>query len=62
MIVDCPDPSYIGALTSSKPLNLKFQLPEARLSFIVHKVGRGVLENSRYVDWMNSFGPEAKVC
>lgn len=62
MIVDCPSPSYIDALTSSELLNVKIQLPEARLSFVLHRVGRDVLEDARYVQWMNSFDPEAKVC
>lgn len=62
MIIDCPDPSYIEALISSKLLNVKIQLPEARLSFILHRVGRGVLEDGRYVQWMNSFDSEARVC
>jgi hypothetical protein len=62
MIIDCPDRSYVDALTSSELLNVKVQLPEARLSFILHKIGRDVLEDARYVQWMNSFDSEAEVC
>jgi hypothetical protein len=62
MIVDCPNLSYIDDLTSSELLNVKNQLPEARLSFILHKVGQGVLEDPRYLRWMNSYDPEVQVC
>ena len=61
MVVNCPDPSYIDSIISSPHLNFSPQFPDARLSFIQHSIGPGVLDDPRYVEWMSKFDPNTEV-
>lgn len=61
MIIDCPNPSYVQDIVSSDSLDFYKHFPEARLNFILHKTGPGVLEDARYAEWMESFDDNTEV-
>ena len=58
MFIECPSLEYISTITSSPAFDVA---SSARLSFIVHRTGPGVLEDTRYLAWMRSFGAKVEV-
>ncbi|KAF8329413.1 uncharacterized protein EI90DRAFT_1391010 [Cantharellus anzutake] len=60
MFIECPSTEYIPGIASSLTLGVNGPLSAARLSFIIHRVGRGVLEDERYVAWMHAFGADVE--
>ncbi|KAI8576219.1 hypothetical protein K450DRAFT_214494 [Umbelopsis ramanniana AG] len=56
IVVDCPSPEYIRSLTSSSLFSEhQGAVNGSRLSVIVHMLGKDVLENQQYQEWMNTF-------
>ncbi|TPX63921.1 hypothetical protein SpCBS45565_g06248 [Spizellomyces sp. 'palustris'] len=61
VIIDCPSPAYINALVTSPefvPFHDKTNGNHVRC--IVHIIGDGVLQDPRYVEWMNKFGHQTR--
>ncbi len=58
MFIECPSLEYIPGITSSPAFDIT---GTARLSFIVHRAGPGVLDDERYLTWMRSFGAKVEV-
>ncbi|KAG2174359.1 hypothetical protein INT43_004382, partial [Umbelopsis isabellina] len=56
IIVDCPSPEYIPSLTNSDMFNeYQGNSGDERLSVIIHMLGKNILENNEYQEWMNKF-------
>ncbi|KAG8906548.1 hypothetical protein FRB99_006662 [Tulasnella sp. 403] len=55
MFVHCPSVAYIDDLVSSDALHPQKYNPSAELRLIIHRVGEGVLEDSRYQEWMRQY-------
>ncbi|TPX43189.1 hypothetical protein SeMB42_g00246 [Synchytrium endobioticum] len=55
-IVDCPHESYIQSLTMAPHLQQFKNTKENPVTCIFHILGRGVLQNTDYVEWIRSFG------
>ena len=56
IIVDCPHVSYIPSIMHSTKLNT----PNVQPDIIVHICPRQVLDNSSYLQWLQTFEPAAK--
>lgn len=61
MVIECPDVSYIDEIVSSPRLDFAKQFSDARLGFILHNVGTGVLDDVRYVEWMKRMDSNTEV-
>ncbi|CAB4433417.1 unnamed protein product [Rhizophagus irregularis] len=59
IILDVPSTSYISSVCES-PEFVTYQTSnkDTQPRVIIHMVGNGVLEDKRYQEWMNKFGPE----
>lgn len=60
--MDVPSTSYISSVCES-PEFVTYQISnkDTQPRVIIHMVGNGVLEDKRYQEWMNKFGPETEV-
>lgn len=62
IVVDCPSPEYIQSLISSSLFSEHQGASDvSRLSVIVHMLGKDVLENEVYQQWMNKFPSNVQV-
>ncbi|CAB4388266.1 unnamed protein product [Rhizophagus irregularis] len=61
IILDVPSTSYISSVCES-PEFVTYQTSnkDTQPRVIIHMVGNGVLEDKRYQEWMNKFGPETE--
>ncbi|CAG8709460.1 21706_t:CDS:10, partial [Rhizophagus irregularis] len=61
IILDVPSTSYISSVCES-PEFVTYQISnkDTQPRVIIHMVGNGVLEDKRYQEWMNKFGPETE--
>ncbi|POG78604.1 beta-lactamase-like protein [Rhizophagus irregularis DAOM 181602=DAOM 197198] len=61
IILDVPSTSYISSVCES-PEFVTYQKSnkDTQPRVIIHMVGNGVLEDKRYQEWMNKFGPETE--
>ncbi|KAG4306109.1 hypothetical protein PORY_000097 [Pneumocystis oryctolagi] len=56
MIVDCPDKSYIDSLIQRNVWNMYYKTGKKKVQLIIHMINEDVLNDSRYINWMNQFG------
>ncbi|KIJ28166.1 hypothetical protein M422DRAFT_235713 [Sphaerobolus stellatus SS14] len=58
IIIDCPSPEHIPSLTGSKSFEAYQGNNSIRLHCMFHLLGPGILEDPRYVQWLEKFGPD----
>ncbi|KAJ3220632.1 Zinc phosphodiesterase ELAC protein 2 [Clydaea vesicula] len=59
IIIECPKVDYIESLISNQKFDILYGKNDIEnpIGFIIHIVGDGVLNDKRYIDWMNKFCP-----
>ncbi|KAI8985218.1 beta-lactamase-like protein [Pilobolus umbonatus] len=58
MVIDCPSTAYIESLIQSEQFKPFQQGGQHKTQALVHLSDIGVLNDARYKEWMNSFGPD----
>ncbi|KAI9208710.1 beta-lactamase-like protein [Polychytrium aggregatum] len=60
-IVDCPSPTHIDSITCSPKWPLETSTAGTGVvDLVIHMLGDKVIEDSRYVVWMNAFGSHVR--
>ena len=60
-MVDCPKTTFIPQLTTADAFRRILDEHNATPHFLFHRIGDGVLDDTRYLAWMRSFGDEVHV-
>lgn len=60
-MVDCPSTEFVPGVVENVSFPTTLESKDANLVKVFHFLGRGVIDDSRYLDWMRSFPETVEV-